>query len=175
MIYRVSRFSHRKWYPHPCGYYGDPKRQCRCSARQIENYRQRISGPLLDRIDLHVEVPLVDFRELSATAPSGEASATIRQRVIAARQIQHDRFRKSGHATNSAMNARQVRQHCQLSSESTSYLEQAMEDMSFSARAHDRILKVARTLADLEGSPNIRPPDILEAIQYRSLDRKLFS
>ena len=161
--------------PCPCGYYGDPKRQCRCSARQIENYRQRISGPLLDRIDLHVEVPLVDFRELSATAPSGESSATIRQRVIAARQIQHDRFRKSGHATNSAMNARQVRQHCQLSAESTSYLEQAMEDMSFSARAHDRILKVARTLADLEGSPNIRPPDILEAIQYRSLDRKLFS
>jgi magnesium chelatase family protein len=161
--------------PCPCGYYGDPKRQCRCSARQIENYRQRISGPLLDRIDLHVEVPLVDFRELSATAPSGESSATIRQRVIVARQIQHDRFRKSGHTTNSAMNARQVRQHCQLSSESTSYLEQAMEDMSFSARAHDRILKVARTLADLEGSPNIRPPDILEAIQYRSLDRKLFS
>jgi len=160
--------------PCPCGYYGDPKRQCRCSARQIENYRQRISGPLLDRIDLHVEVPLVDFRELSATAPSGESSATIRQRVIAARQIQHERFRKSGQTTNSAMNARQVRQHCQLSSESTSYLEQAMEDMSFSARAHDRILKVARTLADLEGSPNIRPPDILEAIQYRSLDRKLF-
>jgi magnesium chelatase family protein len=160
--------------PCPCGYYGDPKRQCRCSARQIENYRQRISGPLLDRIDLHVEVPLVDFRELSATAPSGESSATIRQRVIAARQIQHERFRKSGQTTNSAMNARQVRQHCQLSSESTSYLEQAMEDMNFSARAHDRILKVARTLADLEGSPNIRPPDILEAIQYRSLDRKLF-
>jgi magnesium chelatase family protein len=112
---------------------------------------------------------------LSAAAPSGESSAVIRQRVIAARQIQNERFKKSGHTTNSAMNARQVRQHCQLSSESTSYLEQAMEDMSFSARAHDRILKVARTLADLEGSPNIRPPDILEAIQYRSLDRKLFS
>ena len=90
------------------------------------------------------------------------------------RQIQHERLRKSGHATNAAMNARQVRQHCQLDAESTGYLAQAMEDMNFSARAHDRILKVARTLADLAGSPNIRPPDILEAIQYRSLDRKLF-
>jgi magnesium chelatase family protein len=160
--------------PCPCGYYGDPKRQCRCSVRQIENYRQRISGPLLDRIDLHVEVPLVDFRELSAAAPSGESSAVIRQRVIAARQIQNERFKKSGQTTNSAMNARQVRQHCQLDAQSTSYLEQAMEDMNFSARAHDRILKVARTLADLEGAANIRPTDILEAIQYRSLDRKLF-
>ena len=175
MAYRISCLKHRKWYPHPCGYYGDPKRQCRCSSRQIENYRQRISGPLLDRIDLHVEVPLVDFRELSATAPSGESSAVIRERVIAAREIQNERFRKSGHHTNAAMNARQVRQHCQLDAESTGYLAQAMEDMNFSARAHDRILKVARTLADLSGSPNIRPPDILEAIQYRSLDRKLFA
>lgn len=161
--------------PCPCGYYGDPKRQCRCSPRQIENYRQRISGPLLDRIDIHVEVPLVDFRELSSNTHSGEASGTIRTRVAAARQIQHERFRKSGHATNAAMTSRQVRQHCQLDAEATGYLEQAMEEMSFSARAHDRIHKVARTLADLGGSPNIRPQDILEAIQYRSLDRKLFS
>ena len=160
--------------PCPCGYYGDPKRQCRCSSRQIENYRQRISGPLLDRIDLHVEVPLVDSRELSSTGPAGDASAVIRARVVAARGIQHERFRKASHTTNAAMNARQVRQHCQLDAESTGYLEQAMEDMNFSARAHDRILKVARTLADLSGTPNIRPPDILEAIQYRSLDRKLF-
>ena len=161
--------------PCPCGYYGDVKRQCKCTVRQIETYRQRISGPLLDRIDLHVEVPLVDFRELTSTTHAGESSATIRERVTAARALQAARFRKSSGRTNAAMNARQVRQHCQLDMESTSYLEQAMEQMNFSARAHDRILKVARTLADLAGSPEIRAPDLLEAIQYRSLDRKLFT
>jgi magnesium chelatase family protein len=160
--------------PCPCGFYGDVKRECRCSPRQIENYRQRISGPLLDRIDLHVEVPLVDFRELSSGAP-GEKSADIRTRVIAARTIQLDRFRKTANRTNSAMGPRQVKAHCQLSAEASGYLEHAMEEMNFSARAHDRILKVARTLADLAGAEEIRPTDILEAIQYRSLDRKLFS
>ncbi|MEO7098941.1 MAG: ATP-binding protein [Luteolibacter sp.] len=159
----------------PCGYYGDMKRDCRCSTRQIENYRQKISGPLLDRIDLHVEVPLVDFRELSSQTNSGEKSETIRERVIAARQTQLERFKKSSNSTNSSMGSRQVRQHCQLSPEGNGYLEHAMEEMNFSARAHDRILKVARTLADLSGSSDIRPNDILEAIQYRSLDRKLFS
>jgi magnesium chelatase family protein len=99
--------------------------------------------------DIVLCVPLVDFRELSATAPSGESSAIIRERVVAARRIQQERFRKSAHHTNAAMNARQVRQHCQLDAESTGYLEQAMEDMNFSARAHDRILKVARTLSGL--------------------------
>lgn len=161
--------------PCPCGYYGDLKRQCRCSSKQIENYRQRISGPLLDRIDLHVEVPLVDFRELSNSSATGEKSETIRARVVEARRIQQERFRKSNHRTNSAMGPRQVKQHCQLDAECNGYLEHAMEEMNFSARAHDRILKVARTLADLAGSPNIRGTDILEAIQYRSLDRKLFS
>jgi len=161
--------------PCPCGYYGDMKRECRCSTRQIENYRQKISGPLLDRIDLHVEVPLVDFRELSSNTNTGEPSEVIRQRVIAARGIQLERFRKSSNSTNSAMGSRQVRQHCQLSAEGNGYLEHAMEEMNFSARAHDRILKVARTLADLSGAPDIRGNDILEAIQYRSLDRKLFS
>jgi magnesium chelatase family protein len=151
------------------------KRQCRCSPRQIENYRQRISGPLLDRIDLHVEVPLVDFRELSGNAPTGEKSATIRERVVEARKIQGERFRKSANATNASMSPRQMKVHCQIDPESTGYLEHAMEEMNFSARAHDRILKVARTLADLAGASNIRATDILEAIQYRSLDRKLFS
>jgi magnesium chelatase family protein len=161
--------------PCPCGYYGDPKRECRCSPRQIESYRQRISGPLLDRIDIHVEVPLVDFRELSSNTTSGDTSAVIRQRVVAAREIQLERFKKSPVNTNSAMNSRLVRQHCQLDAESNGFLEHAMEEMNFSARAHDRILKVARTLADLGGSANIRSQDVLEAIQYRSLDRKLFS
>ena len=160
--------------PCPCGFYGDMKRECRCSPRQIENYRQRISGPLLDRIDLHVEVPLVDFRELSSGAP-GEKSADIRTRVIAARTTQLERFRKTTNRTNSAMGPRQVKAHCKLDAESNGYLEHAMEEMNFSARAHDRILKVARTLADLAGAEDIRPTDILEAIQYRSLDRKLFS
>lgn len=161
--------------PCPCGYYGDMKRECRCSPRQIESYRQRISGPLLDRIDLHIEVPLVNFRELSSNTPSGERSETIRERVVAARNIQLGRFKKTSVTTNAAMTSRLVRQHCQLDSESTGYLEHAMEEMNFSARAHDRILKVARTLADLGGSPDIRSQDILEAIQYRSLDRKLFA
>jgi magnesium chelatase family protein len=160
--------------PCPCGYYGDSKRECRCNPRQIENYRQRISGPLLDRIDLHVEVPLVDFRELSSGS-TGEKSAAIRERVIAARSIQHARFRNTKVTTNSTMTPRLVREHCKLDSESSGYLEHAMEQMNFSARAHDRILKVARTLADLGGFDNIRSQDILEAIQYRTLDRQIFA
>jgi magnesium chelatase family protein len=175
MAFPTSKNCHRKWNPYPCGYYGDIKRQCRCTSRQIENYRQKISGPLLDRIDIHCEVPLVDFRELSSNTNTGESSETIRQRVIAARGIQLERFRKCSNSTNSSMGSRQVRQHCQLNAEGNGYLEHAMEEMNFSARAHDRILKVARTLADLAGAPAIRPDDILEAIQYRSLDRKLFS
>jgi len=159
--------------PCPCGYFGDPKRPCRCNPGKIERYRQRISGPLLDRIDLHVEVPLVDYRALSSTA-KGESSATIRQRVLAARQIQTERFQKvPGLVTNSSMPSKLVREHCQLDRESSAFLEQAMEHLNFSARAHDRILKVARTLADLEAEPSIRSPHILEAIQYRSLDRTL--
>lgn len=130
---------------------------------------------LPDRIDLHVDVPLVDFRELSGSAPNGEKSATIRERVVQARRIQTERFRKAANSTNSAMSPRQMKVHCQIDAEATGYLEHAMEEMNFSARAHDRILKVARTLADLEGSTEIRACDVLEAIQYRSLDRKLFS
>lgn len=159
--------------PHPCGYYGDSKRQCRCSVRQIENYRQRISGPLLDRIDLHVEVPLVEYRELSS-ASGGEKSEVLRERVMQARAIQKERLKGSKAGTNAAMGARQVKEHCKLDAEASGYMEHAMEQLNFSARAHDRILKVARTLADLAGSLDIRPNDVLEAIQYRSLDRNLF-
>ena len=159
--------------PCPCGYYGDPKRECRCSPRQIENYRQRISGPLLDRVDIHVEVPLVDYRELSSER-SGESSAVIRERILQARARQARRFRGTGARGNAMMGPRQVREHCRLDAESSAYLEQAMETLNFSARAHDRILKVARTLADLEGCEAIAPQHVLEAIQYRSLDRNLF-
>ena len=161
--------------PCPCGYYGDAKRECRCGSRVIEKYRQKISGPLLDRIDIHVEVPLVDFKELSSSE-LGEKSATIRERVAVAREVQTRRFEKhKGTNTNSAMSAKLVREHCVLNATSTQSLEHAMESMNFSARAHDRILKVARTIADLEGSDHILDHHVLEAIQYRSLDRKLFS
>ncbi|MFM2197729.1 MAG: hypothetical protein RLZZ505_1161 [Verrucomicrobiota bacterium] len=160
--------------PCPCGFYGDTKRQCRCSVRQIENYRQKISGPLLDRIDIHVEVPLVDFRELTSDVITGESSAVIRERVAAARGIQVQRFKSAKLTTNAAMGAKQVRECCKLDSESRGYLEHAMEQMNFSARAHERILKVARTLADLAGKQDITGNEILEAIQFRSLDRRLF-
>lgn len=167
------------WYPlkfntHPCGFYGDVKRQCRCSVKQIENYRQRISGPLLDRIDIHVEMPLVDFKDLTSDIVTGESSETIRHRVSIARTIQVDRFKKAKLTTNSAMGARQVRDHCKLDSESKGYLEHAMEQMNFLTRAHDRILKVALTLADLAGKENITSNEMLETIQFRSLDRQLF-
>jgi len=161
--------------PCPCGFHGDPKRECRCGPGQIEKYRQRISGPLLDRIDLHVEVPLVDFNELDSRAQPGEASSVIRARVAAARRIQQQRFAGTRCRTNAAMGPRQVKAHCRLDAESRSYLAHAMEELNFSARAHDRILKVARTLADLAGSDSIRACDILEAIQYRALDRRLFA
>lgn len=160
--------------PCPCGFYGDVKRECRCSVRQIENYRQRISGPLLDRIDIHVEVPLVDFKELTSDRPGGESSELIRSRVSAAREVQVRRFTKSGITTNAAMGARQVRECCQLDAEGKGYLEHAMERMNFSARAHDRILKVSRTMADLAGKEKISGTEVIEAIQFRSLDRQLF-
>ena len=117
----------------------------------------------------------MDFRELSSNTGGGEKSETIRDRVVLARRIQQDRFRKAAGATNASMSPRQMKVHCQIDTESSGYLEHAMEEMNFSARAHDRILKVARTLADLAGASNIRATDVLEAIQYRSLDRKLFS
>jgi magnesium chelatase family protein len=158
--------------PCACGYFGDPKRDCRCTPRQIANYRQKISGPLLDRIDIHCQVPLVEFRDLAATGPSGESSAAIRARVVAARQVQQARFGGKP-ATNSGMAAKLVRSHCQLDAHGNGFLEQAMNRMNFSARAHDRILKVARTLADLAGSSAIQPDHVLEAIQYRTLDRDL--
>lgn len=129
---------------------------------------------MLDRIDIHVEVPLVDFKELTSDAVTGESSAVIRERVANARDIQVERFKSVKLSTNSAMSARQVRECCQLDAESKGYLEHAMEQMNFSARAHDRILKVSRTLADLAGKQNISGNEILEAIQFRSLDRRLF-
>ncbi|SHJ32027.1 magnesium chelatase family protein [Rubritalea squalenifaciens DSM 18772] len=159
--------------PCPCGYYGDLKRECRCSPVQIERYRRKISGPLLDRIDLHVEVPLVPYKELKEGS-GGESSEVIRGRVTEARDRQLHRFRAhQGVFSNASMPSSMVAKHCKLDEASSKQLEQAMEMLNFSARAHDRILKVARTLADLEAQESIQLGHILEAIQYRSLDRKL--
>ena len=157
----------------PCGFFGDPVRQCRCHPRQVESYRAKISGPLLDRIDLHVEVPLINYKQLSSDEQS-ESSATVRGRVMACRDRQKHRFDGlPGVRTNSDMGPKVMRQHCAVDADCSMLLEQAMEQLNFSARAHDRILKVARTIADLDDSPTLGPEHVLEAIQYRSLDRKL--
>ena len=161
--------------PCPCGYYGDLKRECRCGPVVIQKYRQRISGPLLDRIDLHVEVPAVEYKTLSSTEQS-ESSESIRERVEKARGAQRERYSKErGIHTNSAMTPRLIRKHCELDTDGAGFLEHAMTNMNFSARAHDRILKVSRTLADLDGNERILGNHVLEAINYRTLDRALWT
>ncbi len=159
--------------PCPCGYFGDPKRECRCSPRQVENYRNRISGPLLDRIDIHVEAPPVEFQSLSSDARA-EPSAAIRERVTGAREIQAQRFAAAKTRTNAGMSHAQLKAHCKLDSAGTEMLRMAMSELQLSARAYDRILKVSRTIADLAGSSAIRIEHLAEAIQYRTLDRNLW-
>ena len=157
--------------PCPCGYYGDPTHHCVCSPGQISRYLSKISGPLLDRIDLHVEVPVVPFSQLSQMKP-GECSATIRERVIKARQIQERRFANDkGVYCNAQMTERMLHLYAEPDNQSLDMLRTAMERLSLSARAYSRILKVARTIADLEGSERIQSHHIAEAIGYRSLDR----
>jgi magnesium chelatase family protein len=160
--------------PCSCGYYGDPKRECRCKPSQIQNYRNKISGPLLDRIDLHVEVPTIRYQELSGLVP-GESSETIRARVMAARQIQQDRFKSLRRIhNNAAMRSKDIQKFCPLGSEAQDVLKMAITELNFSARAYDRIIKVARTIADLEKTEHIQPHQMQEAIQYRTLDRQLW-
>jgi len=157
--------------PCPCGYYNHPAKECVCSPGAVHRYMSRISGPLMDRIDLHVEVTPVTPQELSAAAP-GEASAAVRERVIRARAVQEARFGGvEGVHTNSMMNSAMLREYCRLDAASAALLERAMERLSLSARAYDRILKAARTIADLAGRADIVQADIAEAINYRSLDR----
>lgn len=158
--------------PCPCGHHRDGTGRCVCAPAQVERYAGRLSGPLLDRIDLHVEVPALDARTLTAREP-GEASARIRERVIAARQRQHERFRDRPrlHA-NAHMSARDVRHFCAVESRGEALLRSAIHRLGLSARAYHRVLKLARTIADLEGEDRIRAAHIAEAIQYRSLDRQ---
>lgn len=161
--------------PCPCGYFGS-SRECKCSPFQIQRYVGKISGPLMDRIDIHIDVPAVEFKELRGRGtPEGDSSKTIRERVIAARQIQLDRLEGEGVFSNSAMLPRHIRKYCELDSDSETLLERAMLKQGLSARAHDRILKVSRTIADLDNSENIQAAHISEAINYRSLDRNYWS
>ncbi|MGB8990788.1 MAG: YifB family Mg chelatase-like AAA ATPase [Desulfobaccales bacterium] len=155
----------------PCGFYGDPKRACTCSPNQINSYRSRISGPLLDRIDIQVQVPAVPFRDLAQPEP-GEGSVEMRAQVMAAREVQTQRFAKSRIYANAHMPPRLIKQHCTLPPEAHRLLEAAMERLGFSARAYHRILKIARTIADLEGEGTLGPAHVAEAIQYRTMDRK---
>jgi len=159
--------------PCPCGYLGDSQHECRCSPIQIQRYRSRISGPLLDRIDIHIDAPALSIRELR-TESASESSAAMRERIQAARTRQQARFTTTRTTSNARMTHAQIRQFCRIDSTLGDLLQQAMEQLSLSARAYDRILKVARTIADLATTEHIEPPHLLEAIQYRSLDRKLF-
>jgi magnesium chelatase family protein len=158
--------------PCPCGYYNHPEKECVCSPGNIQRYMNKISGPLLDRIDIHIEVVPVSYDELSNTNES-ENSEIIRERVMVARQKQADRFQQfESIYSNSQMSSRMIREYCQINDAGKNLLKKAMENLGLSARAYDRILKVSRTIADLEGTENIQSYHLAEAIQYRSLDRE---
>lgn len=173
--------------PCPCGYFNDKRRECMCTPPMIQRYVSKVSGPLLDRIDIHIEVPAVEYKELRGGAAS-EGSAEIRDRVMTARRRQYERFTESEERTkgsskgvsrrvfaNSQMNTPQIRTYCVLESDAERLLERAMQQQGLSARAHDRILKVARTIADLDAAESIGTRHIAEAIQYRTLDRSYWS
>lgn len=160
--------------PCPCGYYGDETHRCSCSEMKIKRYLNRISGPLLDRFDIHVEVPPVKFEELRSSEVT-ESSAEIKKRVDAAREIQRKRFSGTSTLCNARINAEQFEKVCVIDSEAEKTLKNAFDSLGLTARAYDRVLKVARTIADLEQSQVIRSEHVLEAVQYRSLDRKYWS
>ncbi len=170
--------------PCPCGYFNDKSRECMCTPPMIQRYVSKVSGPLLDRIDIHIEVPAVQYKELRQ-GTDGEGSSAIRDRVLAARERQQARFSQTGDTgtgrkqkpifANAQMSSQQIRVFCELSSDAERLLERAMQQQGLSARAHDRILKVSRTIADLEGAPDIAVKHIAEAIQYRTLDRSYWA
>ncbi|MEM9941835.1 MAG: YifB family Mg chelatase-like AAA ATPase [Planctomycetota bacterium] len=159
--------------PCPCGYRSDPRRDCNCTPPQIEKYMGKISGPLLDRIDIHVEVPAAEFKELSSNTP-GTSSGEIREGVINARKAQFERFAESNINYNAQMSSRQIRQFCQLNSECMNILKVSVNELGLSARAHDKVLRLSRTIADLEASENIEVHHLTEAINYRMLDRDVW-
>ena len=159
--------------PCPCGYNTDPKKECHCTPRQIQNYISKISGPLLDRIDIHVEVPNVQYKDLTSDSAC-ESSEEIREEVTKAREIQLNRFQGLKYSTNSRMSAKQIKKHCSLDSQAEELLHQAMTELNISARGYNKILKVGRTIADLDHSENVRLEHISEAVQYRNLDRDLW-
>jgi magnesium chelatase family protein len=160
--------------PCPCGYRNDPRRECHCTIPQIERYMARISGPLLDRIDLHIEVPAVPFNQLSASS-LGTSSAQMREQVMSARAVQRARFCSSPTRQNAQMSTREIRQHCRLDDAGNNLLRASIQESGLSARAHDKILRVARTIADLDGAGDILSEHVSEAVNYRMLDRQFWS
>ena len=161
--------------PCKCGYYGDPNHRCRCAPGAITKYLERVSGPLLDRIDIEIELPAVTYNEISGKTAPGEPSAVIRERVNAARRFTDERLRRAGDkpgVLNARMSTELLRKHCTPTEEGSALMRQAFESLGLSARGHDRVLRVARTIADLDGMEQINDDHIAEAIMYRSLDRK---
>ena len=157
--------------PCPCGYFGHPSRECTCTQAARKKYKDRISGPIIDRIDLHIEVEPVDYEKLSSKGRE-ETSAEIRKRVNRAREIQRERFKGTSVSCNAKMSPKMTKEYCLLSEEASGLLKMSFEKLGLSARAYDKILRIARTIADLEESENIEFAHVAEAIQYRSLDRK---
>jgi len=171
VVYPASFMLVASMNPCPCGYYNHPEKECACTSGLVQKYLNRISGPLLDRIDIHIEVVPVPFEKLSDKR-TGECSAAIRERVTAARFIQEARFTESPDVhCNAQMSSSQIRKYCYINPAGQQLLKNAMEKLGLSARAYDRILKVSRTIADLDKSTDIRNEHLAEAIQYRSLDR----
>jgi magnesium chelatase family protein len=160
--------------PCPCGFFMDSARPCKCTFSTIQRYLRRVSGPLLDRLDIHIEVPRLRHDELLSQADGEESSAAIRGRVEKAHQIQAARFANTGIFSNAHMTPKQLRQFCPLSEGVQKFLRGAIESLGLSARAFDRVIKLSRTIADLAGEDNITVSQVAEAIQYRSLDRKLW-
>ena len=165
-----SRIWRQNVNPHPCGFYGDPLHECSCTPPLIQRYLARISGPLLDRIDLHIQVPAVKYKDLAQDERS-EESAAIRDRILGARAHQFRRLEPFGIFCNAQMTPRTIRRFCKLDTESEKLIENAITRFGLSARAYDRILRVSRTIADLEGTDRIQAKHVAEAIQYRTLDR----